>query len=495
MKQISDRQIGTVRRRLLTALLATTVLAGGAIGTSSSPVFAAEASSAPNAMIARTGPGPDFGDLVARVKPAVVNIAVTEKAQQADAQQAPDFQPGSPFGDQSPGSGENGGMVTRHALGSGFIVDPAGYIVTNNHVIDGASKVTVTLADGNIYQAVVKGRDPKTDIALLKITATKPLPYVSFGDSNAARDGNWVIAVGNPYGLGGTVTAGIVSAHGRSLNDGGYDDYLQIDAPINPGNSGGPLFDQSGHVVGVDTAIYSPTGSSVGIGFAIPSDLVTKIVSQLRDHGSVQRGWLGIEMQPISPTLATAMGRPNNDGVLIDQVQPGSPAALADLRQGDVITAFEGKVVKHPSDLALAVADIPQGSAATLTLSRDGTDRQVTVHIAAPPKETIASAATTEPKNPVGLALEPLSNDARAQLGLAADAKGVIVTSVEPNSRAAESGVQPGDLIVKIGGDQVAKPAQAASLIRAAEHSKKPAVALLVMRDGAAYYLALPLTT
>ena len=171
------------------------------------------------------------------------------------------------------------------------------------------------------------------------------------------------------------------------------------------------------------------------------------------------------------------------------------PAALADLRQGDVITAFEGKVVKHPSDLALAVADIPQGSAATLTLSRDGTDRQVTVHIAAPPKETIASAATTEPKNPVGLALEPLSNDARAQLGLAADAKGVIVTSVEPNSRAAESGVQPGDLIVKIGGDQVAKPAQAASLIRAAEHSKKPAVALLVMRDGAAYYLALPLTT
>ena len=248
-----------------------------------------------------------------------------------------------------------------HALGSGFIVDPAGYIVTNNHVVDGARKIIVTLDNGQTYPAKVVGRDAKTDLAVLKIDAGKPLPYVAFGNSDKERVGDWVVAVGNPFGLGGTVTAGIVSAHDRNLNNGPYDDYLQIDAPINPGNSGGPLFNQSGQVIGIDTAIYSPSGGSVGIGFAIPSNIAKNVVAQLREHGKVERGWLGVQMQPLTPSLAKAVGRPDAQGVIVDEVQANSPAAAAKLQQGDVITAFNGEAIKNAAGSGSRRGECRQG--------------------------------------------------------------------------------------------------------------------------------------
>src|SRR6204780_118392 len=372
------------------ALLATTVLAGGGFAWAESD--SANPQTAP--ATAPLGLGPvvnqaGFADLAAKVGPAVVNIATTEGGNEMAQQGGPGFQgqqggPGfqgqMPFPPDSPmgqmfrhffdgqgggmrGDGQGGGgMRARQALGSGFIIDPAGYIVPNNHVVDHAHDVKVTMTDGHSYPAKVIGRDEKTDLALLKIEANHPLPYVAFGDSQKERVGDWVVAVGNPFGLGGTVTAGIVSAHDRDLNNGPYDNYLQIDAPINPGNSGGPLFNQSGQVIGIDTAIYSPSGGSVGIGFAIPSNLATKVVAQLRDHGKVERGWLGVAMQPMTPALASAVGHPGAEGVLVDKVMEDSPAQKAQLKQGDVITAFNGEAIKGPRDLAVDVANVASGT-------------------------------------------------------------------------------------------------------------------------------------
>jgi serine protease Do len=488
-------------RMLLAALATTTILTGAAFGTSVLASGAADAQTPPpiSATVpANTNIQPGFADLVAKVKPAVVNIATTAKIDRADMQRQMPFNipPGSPFADlfrQFERQQQRQRPEARHALGSGFIIDPAGYIVTNNHVIDGANKVNVTLSDGTSYPATVKGRDEKTDMALLKIDAPKPLPYVAFGDSSKAREGDWVIAVGNPFGLGGSVTAGIISAQGRNIHEGPYDDFLQIDAPINPGNSGGPLFDQTGHVVGIDTAIFSPSGGSVGIGFAIPSNLASKVVAQLREHGTVERGWLGVAMQPITPALAKALGRSDHEGVVVNEVQPNSPAAAAGLQQGDVITAVDGKTVTGPRELALTVAGFSKGTNAQLTIWRDGKERSVDVKIAAQPSEKTASAEESGTKTPVGLQLAPLSSAARTELGLDDNAKGVVVANVTPESRAAESGIQPGDVIVKVGNDAVKTPSDAVSRIRAAENEKKEAVPLLVLRDGHTYYLALQL--
>jgi serine protease Do len=485
-------------RRVLSALLVSTALVGGgyairgwtAEGANPPPATAAPAIAAPTYNQA------GFADLVDKVKGAVVNIATTEAVKKQQLPQMPQFPPGSPFAEMfkffQQQQEENSGP--RHALGSGFIVDPSGYIVTNNHVVDHASKIMVKLADGNEYPATVKGRDEKTDLALLKIDAKQQLPYVEFGDSDQARVGNWVIAVGNPFGLGGSVTAGIISAHDRDISDGPYGGFLQIDAPINPGNSGGPLFDQSGHVIGIDTAIYSPNGGSVGIGFAIPSNQAKTVIAQLRDHGSVARGWLGVQMQPLTPTLAKAIGRPNANGVLVDKIEPHSPAERAKLQQGDVITAFNKKPIKEPRDLAIAVADTKADTRVPMTIWRDGHERTLDVTIGTQPKERQTSSADDRSGNaPVGMALSRLTPDVRSQLGLEDNAKGVVVARVQPNSRAAESGVRPGDVIVRIGDSAVATPAEASQKIHAAEQDKKEAVPLLVMRDGTTYYLALQL--
>jgi serine protease Do len=352
------------------ALISTTILAGDVAFGTGWPAWANQDDTAPLSVPAVAGLPGSFANLVDAVKPAVVSIVVSKHA------------PKTVAGDRQ-GAGA-AAAPKAYAVGSGFIIDAAGDIVTNHHVAGEAATITVMLADGTTYDAKVIGTDPETDLALLKITAAKPLPYLRFSDSANARVGDWVIAIGNPYGLGGTVTAGIISARGRDIGAGPYDDFIQIDAPINPGNSGGPLFDESGKVIGVSTAIYSPNGGSVGIGFAIPSATVTEVVAKLRKHGTFKRGWLGVAMQPVPLELAQAIGLAKSDGVLINKIEPDSPAASADLRQGDVITAFDGKSIKGPRDLARDVADA-KGEAAKLTLWRDGMEQTVTVNIGTAP--------------------------------------------------------------------------------------------------------------
>ena len=500
----------SVRRASLAALLVGAAVGVGATAFALSGSSFAAANPPPLGLSssAPVAPQTGFAPLVSKVKPTVVQIATTsrQEASQDDQddqmqqqQQIPDDLP-APFGDmlrqfRNHGGKDGGQGGEQHALGSGFIIDPAGYIVTNNHVVDGAHDVSVTLTDGSKYKAHLIGRDAKTDLALLKIDTGHALPYVAFGDSDNAHEGDWVIAVGNPFGLGGTVTAGIVSAHGRNINAGPYDDFLQIDAPINPGNSGGPLFNESGQVVGIDTAIYSPSGGSVGIGFAIPSNVARTIVAQLRDHGKVARGWLGVQMQPLTPTLAKAVGLSSTQGVVVDSVVDGSPAAHASLQQGDVITAFNGKPIKDARDLAMAVADTQSGKTASLTVWRSDKPHSVDVTIGAEQKTQVAMADThAGGEKPVGMSLQPLTSDMRDQLNLKASTQGVVVDQVTEGSRADESGIQAGDVIERVGGAPVNSPAQVAEAIHTAEHQKKDALPLLVMRNGVSSYLGLQLT-
>lgn len=362
--------------RVATALFIGVMLSVGTGVTN--PAFAADAP-----LTAIPGnPQAGFATLVARVKPAVVQIATARPVAAAES----DYQGSDPYGELLrryfgyEGQGERPAPV-RRGMGSGFIIDQSGYIVTANHVVAGAREVRVRLMDGSQYSARVVGRDPLTDVALVKVDAGRALPYVAFGDSDNAREGDWVVSVGNPYGLGGTVTAGIVSARGRNINEGPYDDFLQIDAPINPGNSGGPLFNQSGQVVGISTAIFSPSGGNIGIGFAVPSNSAKRTVAQLREQGRVSRGWLGVAMQPLTPSLAKAAGLLEDSGVLVASITPGSPAEMADLRPGDIITVFDRKPVKTMRDLALAVAETPSGRTVGVTVWRENRSRTVNVRI------------------------------------------------------------------------------------------------------------------
>ncbi len=498
----TDQLQKTPAQRRMTGLLL-----GAALGASGAFIaFTGSSLLATAAPLSQTSVAPQqgFAPLVARVKPAVVQISTistlggdqdNDQSNALPQQELPDLQ--GPFGDMLRRyfgqQGRSGGQMEQRALGSGFIIDPAGFIVTNNHVVDGAHAVSVTLTDGRKYRAKVVGRDSKTDLALVKIDAGHALPYVSFGDSDNEHEGDWVIAVGNPFGLGGTVTAGIVSGHGRDINSGPYDDFLQIDAPINPGNSGGPLFNQSGQVVGIDTAIYSPSGGSVGIGFAIPSNVARNIVDQLREHGKIARGYLGVQMQPLTDTLARAVGLPNDQGVLVDAVTKDSPASRANLQQGDVITAFNGHPITGTRDLAMAVADTPSGKTVSMTVWRNGHSHPESITVGTEDTTRVASAADAAGEKPVGMSLEALTSDMRQQLNLAPGTAGVVVAQVTPGSNADESGVQAGDLIQRIGGQPVHSPDQVADAIHAAEHSKKDAVSLLVMRNGVSSYLGLRL--
>lgn len=403
----SDWLRGGGRRTLFAALLAGVALGAGGVAWSSGEIAGGPIS------VPAAANQPGFADLVARVRPAVVEITVTEQAPRMAREEIPENAMPDPFGGDDSQFGDmfrqffgpRGQMRdqadrgTGHALGSGFVIDPAGYIVTNNHVVRNSTRIKVTLSDGSEYPAKVIGHDDKTDLALIKIDAGRRLPYVAWGDSNNARTGDWVVAMGNPYGLGGTVTAGIVSAHDRDIHASAYDDYLQIDAPINPGNSGGPVFDQSGHVVGIDTAIYSPSGGSVGIGFAIPSNLAKHIVAQLRDHGSIERGWLGVSMQQMTPDMAKAVGIAADQGVMVASVQANSPAARAALRQGDVITGFNGVAIKAPRDLAVAVANLPAGRTATMAVWRDGHMQDLRVTMGTQPAENVAATDEDTPQD------------------------------------------------------------------------------------------------
>src|SRR5216684_695913 len=386
-----------------------------------SPPASGEAIPAPAAPAAGLLPQQSFAPLVKRVLPAVVNISVTEKtAANAASEQLPEAFRGTPFedylrrffdqrgGDQRgphrffEGPGEEGG-AQRIALGSGFIIDSSGLIVTNNHVVGEAGKVEIILQDNSKYTARIIGRDPRTDIAVLKIKADKPLPYVPFGDSSAAQVGDWVIAVGNPFGLGGSVTTGIISARGRDIHSGQFDDFLQIDAPINRGNSGGPTFNLAGEVIGINTAIYSPNGGSVGIGFAVPSNAAKRVVAQLESGGKVSRGWLGVQIQEVTPAIAASLGLTGEHGALVAVVTPQSPGARAGLKQGDVILSFNGSAVKELRDLPRLVAATTPGTTAALTVWRSGQSSELHATLSeAPENPKIASAAGEQSGEPVG---------------------------------------------------------------------------------------------
>src|SRR5580658_3841469 len=485
-----DRPSYSLRAALLGAV-ALAALGGVAFETSVAPVDAAATSAQ-----APAGPA-SFADVVDRVKPAVVSVKVklsdADQVDDEDSQEMPgmpDIPKDSPFyrffrhfgmpGDNN--DGEHGDRAPRHhfsqAQGSGFFISGDGYIVTNDHVVDHATEVTVTTSDGKSMPAKVIGADTKTDLALLKAQGGD-FPYVTFA-SHTPRVGDWVIAVGNPFGLGGTVTAGIVSARGRDIGSGPYDDFLQIDAPVNHGNSGGPTFNANGEVVGVNTAIFSPSGGSVGIGFAIASDVVKSVVQQLKDTGAVERGWLGVEIQPVTPDLADSLGVKNASGALVAKETANSPAATGGVDVGDVITAVNGDSVADPKDLARRIAALGPKKVAELAIWRKGAQQTIDVTLGAMPAEKQQQASLETPSHadegPVsklGMKLE------RAKAG----EEGVHVTDVDPDSAAAERGIQSGDIILDAGGKSVTRPEQIVEAFTAAKADGRKAVLLRVKSD------------
>jgi serine protease Do len=436
-----------------------------------------------------------FADLVERVSPAVVTITSESMTTETDEQEIP-----APFRDFFNQFGGRGGTPQPHkaiSAGSGFIIDKTGYIVTNNHVIDHAKKITVKLADKREFTAKLIGTDPATDVALLKIESDKPLPTVEFGDDRKLRVGDWVIAVGNPFNLGGTVTAGIVSSLGRDLGPRGggnqYNDFIQIDAPINQGNSGGPTFDLRGQVVGMNSMIFSPSGGSVGIGFAIPATTIHDVVAQLKDHGHVNRGYLGVSIQSVTPEVAGAMGLKDAKGALVATVVPDGPAAKAGFEQGDIITAINGQAVDDNTDLTRRVALVPSGKTATFNINRGGKALQLTATIAARPDEDKLalndngqrqeSLGAGPQASAMGLSLAPLTPQVRRARRLDDNVTGVVITKVDPNSDAADQGLQPGDVVLKINNRNIANAGDIQNGVAEAKKAGRKSVLLLVARS------------
>ncbi|MCG6897650.1 MAG: Do family serine endopeptidase [Thiocapsa sp.] len=492
----------TQRLGLATAVLAL-ALSAGSLCWAGAGAMASDAGGADIPSVATPGL-PSFADVAERVTPAVVNVSVKAEGIQPMQWSA---HPPRPHDVPMPESfrrffehpGHEGPRRTV-SQGSGFVLDAEGHIVTNDHVIEGASEITIILNDGTTYPAKVVGRDAKTDLAVLKIDADRPMSYVELGDSREARVGDWVLAVGNPFGLGGSVNAGIISARGRDINSGPYDDYLQIDAPINQGHSGGPLFDINGRVIGVNTAIYSPSGGNVGIGFAIPAETVQRVVADLRENGRVERGWLGVQIQPVTESLAAGLGLEQTGGVLIADVIPGSPASMADLRAGDVILSAAGHSLDGAKGLARAVAETKAGTAMTLRVLRDGQAREVSVRIARMPDDEQVAGLPSEPADAVarprlGLYLAPLTPELRLEQGLRPDAEGVYVSQVESDSPAARAGIEAGSLISMVGVEPVTTPDQVIAAVLAAADDKVEALILRVEKDGPPLFVAVPLTT
>jgi serine protease Do len=447
---------------------------------------------------AARAPIPSFASVVRQVLPAVVNIAVVRSAPAPLGDSGASGQPRGetpldellrrffePFG---------GDAERLNAQGSGFIVDPLGFIATSAHLLDDAQTITVVLQDGSRFEATIVGRDELTDLALVKVAVPRRLPSVSWGDSDAVEVGDWILAVGNPFGLGGSVSAGILSARGRDIHEGPYDDFLQIDAPLNRGNSGGPTFNAAGEVVGVNTAIYTPSGGSVGIGFAVPSNLARPVIEQLRAHGKVVRGWLGVEIQELTPALAASFGIKDAQGVLVTAVMPGGPADKAGLRPGDIVLSFAGHAVLRLRDLALATAVAPIGVKATVTLWRDGRQIMLWPVIAEMPQAPAAPPAPHRKEQGVssvmGLHLTALTASLREDLGLAATVKGVVVLNVADDSPFANSGLERGDVIEEINRHGVASVESAKALLQDAAANPARPVLMLINRQGSSRYLA-----
>jgi len=508
------------RRSLLSmrkfALMASVVAGLGAaaygFGPSAGPVdiFSTSAHAQVNNEVRKVAQPIGFADIVERVKPSVISVKVNinEKVAKNDSgdEDASPFQPGSPmerffrrFGGQDglpPGlrGGPRGRMVTGQ--GSGFFISADGYAVTNNHVVDSADKVEVTADDGKTYTAKVIGTDARTDLALIKVEGGSNFSFAKLSDGKP-RIGDWVLAVGNPFGLGGTVTAGIVSANGRDIGNGPYDDFIQIDAPVNKGNSGGPAFNTEGEVMGVNTAIYSPSGGSVGIAFAIPASTVRSVVAQLKDKGSVSRGWIGVQIQPVTSDIADSLGLKKAEGALVAEPQANGPAAKAGIESGDVITKVNGETVKDARELARTIGGLSPGTAVKLNVLHKGEDKTINLTLGQLPNTLEAKADTDNgdkggatrgtdvPK--LGLTLAPANTVAGA------GKEGVVVTDVDPKSAAAERGFKEGDVILEVAGKSVANVADVREAINAARSDNKNSVLMRIKSGGSSRFVAVPI--
>lgn len=454
-----------------------------------------------------------FAQLAARLVGVVVNISTTQATPAPNAKGTPEAQTPSPappldeffrdfFGEKGGHGGTNPPAPHASSLGSGFIIDPSGLIVTNNHVIANAEQITVTLSDDTTLQAEVIGRDAVTDLALLKVEPKAPLPAATWGDSNKTRVGDWVIAIGNPFGLGGTVTSGIISATARDIHSSPYDDFLQTDASINRGNSGGPMFNLSGEVIGINTAIFSPSGGSIGIGFAVPSVLARPIIEQLKATGKVERGWIGARIQPVTDEIAEAVGLDKARGAMVAAVDPSSPAAQAKLQPGDVILSYDGKPIDRSRQLPRLVADTPPDTPVKLTMWRDAKEQEVEVKIAAlnPNRPPPPPPEPEKPKPPpsidtLGLKLTKLTAELRKQFSLPDAAKGIVITQVSQNSAAAAQALRPGDLVIAVGRDPVTTLDEVQQKIGAAKKNGHKNVLVRVEREGNSRFIALPFET
>lgn len=432
-----------------------------------------------------------FADQVERLSPAVVNISTTTIVNEGPPTDMPQFPPGSPFEDFFKNFGDNDRKRRAASLGSGFIIDDAGIVVTNFHVIENAEEITVTLADETSFTAKVLGQDQKTDIAVLKIDpGDAELTSVPFGDSDSLRVGDWVLAIGNPFGLGGTVTAGIVSARGRDIGNGPYDDFIQTDASINRGNSGGPLFNTEGEVIGINTAIFSQSGGSVGIGFAISSNLAKRVTSQLAEFGTTRRGWLGVFIQEVTPDIADSLGLDNAAGALVSTVNENSPAQAAGLEPGDVIVSFDGKMIDKMRDLPRIVAETEIGKTVPVEVVRNGESIEVQVTLGELEKAELVGIVNDEATgdgqsfDQLGFAVENLTAELAAELGLEADMRGVVVTEVADGGPAAAKGLQVGDIIKRFGQRRVEDAADLGKSVAETREAGRAGVLLLVESEG-----------
>ena len=483
------------------------LLGGTAFSVATGQAGAQVAQNAPSAMAPRPGAPTSFADLAARLQPAVVNISTKQRVP-VRRQVDPFEEFFRRFGGQTPqgqAPGDDANPQTREAgsLGSGFIISPDGYVVTNNHLIAGVNgtgtvdSVTVIMTDRKEYTARIIGRDTASDLALLKIEGSN-LPYVNFGDSTRARVGDWVVAIGNPYGLGGTVTAGIISAlHRGIVGAGAYDRYIQTDASINMGNSGGPMFDMAGNVIGINSALISPTGASVGIGLAIPAEAAKPVIEALRRGQRPERGYLGVGLQPLDENIADSLGLPKDRGEIVRSVVPGEPAARAGIQQGDVILKVGGRDVTPDETVSYLIANTTVGSRVPLEIIRDGRRQQLQVQVGQRPTEeelikqagggdddnqALGEETPVVPGSALGLSLQPLNAQIIRALNLPAGQKGVVITSVDPGSDAAEKGIRRGDVIVSVNRQPVTLPQQVIAAVDATRRAGRSSVLLLVKR-------------
>jgi serine protease Do len=503
MQSVSTQRLLTGRRL---ALLASAVGLGAAlvlVGPGFEPVVASLGTPAyAQGAVAQRPVG--FADIVAKVKPAVMSVRVKMDVgpQSSTFGDEDPFGPSSPFrfffrrfGRGNPVPGMRG-QFPRHQFatgqGSGFFISADGYAVTNNHVVDKAESVEVTTDDGKTHTAKVIGTDPRTDLALIKVEGSN-FPFVQLADQTP-RIGDWVIAVGNPFGLGGTVTAGIVSARGRDIGAGPYDDFIQIDAPVNKGNSGGPAFDVDGQVIGVNTAIFSPSGGSVGIAFAIPAETVKSVVGQLRDRGKVTRGWIGVQIQPVTADIADSLGMKDAHGALVAEPQPNSPAAKAGIKSGDVIVSLDDRPIPDARTLARRISSMAPGTAVKIGVFRNGKEEQLSMTLGELPKEVKARASTHDNNDQqgtniprLGLSLAPAANVSGA------GSDGVVVTNVDPDGAAAAHGFKTGDVILDVGGQTVKAPADVRRAMNDAREGGKHTVLMRVKSEQGTHYVAVPL--